>query len=308
MGVIGDLVDAYKGESSGTTLKDFLDKFGSTKGRYVDTLDPLTTFDVKFKFFPSIEAEKPKNSDVLSRIGQSALNSLKSAGTNLLDSVTGGLFSALTEGGEGSVEKAKKDFKYKRDHTFMEYLAKANLLQGGEQWQTAEQAEAPLELQMGFYVQSITVPNLKMVMGDKAKSYFGETQLPGATIDTEGTVNMDIINTKAALHERIFYPWMREVTLPYWSYKSQPFTTATITVDFSKHNDAKYVFVGCYPTTITMMTANQGADGGNVVRQVQFKYDFMFVTSKLDVNDSVGSKLMGLAGNLAGNASKMMNL
>lgn len=160
---------------------------------------------------------------------------------------------------------------------------------------------------MGFYIQSITVPNLKMVMGDKAKSYFGEFQMPGSVIDTEGTVNMDIINTKAALHERIFYPWMREVTLPYWSYKSQPYTTANIIVDFSKHNDAKYVFVGCYPTTITMMTANQGADGGNAVRQVQFKYDFMFVTSKLKVNDSASDKIKGLAGNLMGNAAKMMN-
>lgn len=302
-------MDAYKGKKSsdGTTLKDFLDKFGSTKGRYVDTLDPLTTFEVKFKFFPSIEAEKPKKADAWSRVAQSAVNSLKAAGTNLLDSVTGGLFSALTEGGKKSVKDAKDSFKYKHDHTFMEYLAQAHLLQGGEQWQTAEQAEAPLELQMGFYVQSITVPNLKMVMGDKAKSYFGETQLPGGVIDTEGTVNMDIINTKAALHERIFYPWMREVTLPYWSYKSQPFTTANIIVDFTKHNDAKYVFVGCYPTTITMMTANQGADGGNAVRQVQFKYDFMFVTSKLKVNDSAKDKLKGLAGDLVGNAAKMLN-
>ena len=32
--------------------------------------------------------------------------------------------------------------------------------------------------------------------------------------------SMDIINTKIALHERIFYPWMREVTLPFWSYES----------------------------------------------------------------------------------------
>ena len=61
MGIVDNLTNAYSGKSSGeTTLKDFLNKFGSTKGRYVDTLDPLTTFDVKFKFFPSIEAEKPK--------------------------------------------------------------------------------------------------------------------------------------------------------------------------------------------------------------------------------------------------------
>ena len=36
----------------------------------------------------------------------------------------------------------------------------------------------------------------------------------------DGAFNMEIINTKAALHERIFYPWMREVSLPYWSYET----------------------------------------------------------------------------------------
>ena len=53
------------------------------------------------------------------------------------DSLTGGLFSSLTEGGEGSVEKARKEFKDAGKHTFMEYLAPAHLLQGGEQWDSA---------------------------------------------------------------------------------------------------------------------------------------------------------------------------
>ena len=71
----------------------------------------------------------------------------------------------------------------------------------------------------------------------------------------DGAFNMEIINTKAALHERIFYPWMREVSLPYWSYETQPYTTATITVDFSKHNDMQYVFVGCRPDSFNTIQA-----------------------------------------------------
>lgn len=63
-------------------------------------------------------------------------------------------------------------------------------------------------------------------------------------------LQMEIINTKIALHERIFYPWMREVTLPFWSYDTQPYTTATITVDYSEHNNVKYVFSGCRPVKI----------------------------------------------------------
>jgi hypothetical protein len=64
---------------------------------------------------------------------------------------------------------------------------------------------------------------------------------------------MDIINTKLPLIERIFYPWLREVTLPYWSYNTQPYTTATITIDFSKHMDIQYVFYGCRPSNLDMI-------------------------------------------------------
>jgi hypothetical protein len=37
---------------------------------------------------------------------------------------------------------------------------------------------------------------------------------------TSNSFQMTIVNTKAPLLERLFYPWMREVTLPYWSYDS----------------------------------------------------------------------------------------
>lgn len=119
---------------------------------------------------------------------------------------------------------------------------------------------------------------------------------------------MEIINTKAALHERIFYPWMREVTLPYWSYQTQPYTTATITIDFTEHNDVKYVFCGCRPVQINMLKASQDMDAGNIVRDVTFAYDFMFITSDLATVDSVGSKVLGMASGLFGGASKMLNL
>lgn len=94
------------------------------------------------------------------------------------------------------------------------------------------------------------------------------TTSDGGTIDTmmgtfptngaivkpaQNSFQMNVINTKAPLMERLFYPWMKEVTLPYWSYDKQPYTTATIKVDFKKHSDFKYVFVGCRPTNITTL-------------------------------------------------------
>lgn len=34
------------------------------------------------------------------------------------------------------------------------------------------------------------------------------------------TLQLTLINTVVPLAERIFYPWMKEVTLPYWMYDS----------------------------------------------------------------------------------------
>lgn len=58
---------------------------------------------------------------------------------------------------------------------------------------------------------------------------------------------MNFINTKAPLMERVFYPWLKETTLPFWSYDTQPYTTANVIVDFNKHADLKYLFVGSRP-------------------------------------------------------------
>jgi hypothetical protein len=314
MGALGDLVsnavDAYSGTSSGTTLQSFLDKFSSSSGRYVDTLDPLGTFDVRFRFHPTLTAAEiaKKGGSALGRVASSLVNSLKSMGTQALDNLTGGLFSSLTEGGSGSVMKARKDFKEAGSHTFMEYLAPANLLQGGEQWTGSDQANCPLDLNLGPYVQSIKGLNMKMSGEAKAQTMFGDFPVAGPVVQAEGSLTMEVVNTKAALHERIFYPWLRECSLPYWSYERQPYTTATVDIDFTKHSDMHYVFVGVRPVQLKLMDASQDPDPGNLVREVIFAYDYMFVTSDLNVNDSWTSKLAGSAGALMGGASKMLNV
>ena len=120
---------------------------------------------------------------------------------------------------------------------------------------------------------------------------------------------MDIINTRAALHERIFYPWMRECVNPWWAYQDQPYTTATVTIDFTKHNDVKYVFLGVRPKQITLLNGDQsGQSTENMVRTVVFMYDFMFITSDMNVIDGMFSKLLGSAGALASGAASMLNL
>ena len=58
------LVDAAMGKDhSGTTLQDFLAKFNSPEGKFVDSIDPKSTFDVYIKFYPTLEPteEEKKN-------------------------------------------------------------------------------------------------------------------------------------------------------------------------------------------------------------------------------------------------------
>lgn len=256
--VVGNAVNAWNGDGnsvSKTNLQTFLNKFGSSAGKYIDTLDPLTTFDVQFKFFPTVSIAETKDHtrDKLKRVGNSLLNSGKDALMNAADNVTGGLASSVINGRDKeSIEKQRDRFKEVHRHTFMEYLAKANLLQVGEQWQ--DDVTAPLILNLGPYVQSITIPNLKINVNKTGNSMLGEfPTITSPMVHPDGQLQMSILNTRASLHERIFYPWMREVTLPYWSYDSQPYTTATITVDFTKHNDTRYVFCGCRPDSFYVL-------------------------------------------------------
>jgi len=125
-------------------------------------------------------------------------------------------------------------------------------------------------------------------------------------IPDNNNLQLDILCTKLPLHERIFYPWMREVTLPYWSYATQPYTTATITIDFNKHTDLKYVFCGCRPTSIDTIQPTQEPNG-SITRQVTFLFDFMFIESNDTTVESVENKLLSTGKTLLNSAGKMMN-
>ena len=238
------LVDAAIGKDhSGTTLQDFLAKFNSPEGKFVESIDPKSTFDVYIKFYPTLEPteEKKKNynsigNSVTRALGTAATGALKTAG----NAITGGLLGSFMN--SGSVKDAHKNFTYAGQHTFMEYLLEANLVVGGENW-FSNQSILPLELSLGPYVQEVTIPHVTVNDNGKMTTLLGEFPVNGTYVKPDNhQLIMQIVNTKAALHERIFYPWLREVTLPYWSYASQPYTTATITIDFTKHNDCKYVF------------------------------------------------------------------
>lgn len=303
---VNSVVDAATGSNSGTNLQQFLSKFGSTEGKYVNTINPLATFDVSMKFKPSADdISLSKGTKVLNALGTAATSAIKNLGNNL----TGGLMSSLTNDIFGSsVEYQHNTFAYAGRHTFLEYLAKANMLVGGENWFNQKQGISPLEIQFGFYVQSAIVPNIKIPDGAKSTTLVGEFPINGTyVIPDNNQLKLDILCTKLPLHERLFYPWMREVTLPYWSYETQPYTTATITIDFNKHTDLKYVFYGCRPQQIETIQPTQEPNA-SMTRQVTFIFDFMFIESNLTVMESSLNKLLSTGKTLFNSASKMVNL
>ena len=307
-GIINNAVDAAVGKSSGTTLQDFLSNFSSSEGIWAKQIDPLATFDVSFKFYPS-DWSKGEDGKWYENLGNSLLNSAKGAVKNLANNVTGGLL--------GSIMNSQVDIMTNHDKneggatkTFMEYLAASNLLVGKDDWvgESAGQSVSPLELQLGLYCQEITVPGMEVPQGQMSQTVIGDFPINGTYVKTDSQIlSMKLLNTKVPLMERIFYPWLREIILPYWAYSTQPYTTATITIDFTKHSDIKYVYVGCRPQKIISMQASQQAAFQNLTRDVSFLFDAMFVQSSLTNCESLTDKLLSTGKTLFNSAANMMN-
>jgi hypothetical protein len=307
--IVNKAVDAFTGgkSSTGTTLQDFLENFSPSDGRYISTIDTRLTFDVTFEFYPKVWVPDVPKKKKLGEAMQSALGSLKdsgiSAAKNALNNVTGGLLgSILNNNKPGIIEQHDTCSFSLYDNSFMCYLAPANLLGGDGSGMTTN-----LQLNLGFYIQSITVPQLKMQDGGKSSTLVGDYSLNGSFVTPDNNnLIMSIINTKAPLIERIFYPWMKEATLPYWSYDSQPYTTAKITIDFTKHSDIKYVFYGCRPCLMEAYQPTQEAST-QITRDVTFLFDYMAIHSNLKTMDDVSSSLLKAGKTLFNSASNMLN-
>lgn len=300
-GIIGDAINAGLGNNSySTNLQDFLSKFSNSSGKHVTQLNPLNTFEVNFKFFPN-KLGSNSDSKWYEKIGSSANQAAK----NLVNNATGGLLASLRS--ESVIDMHNK-FDGIGQRTFLEYLAQANLIVDEGWLGKPGDIVHPFELQLGYFVQDITIPQLKIIDGEQIQTMVGNIQTHGiAVVPDNNNLQMTILNTKLPLIERIFYPWMREVTLPYWSYHTQPYTTATIVVDFSKHTDMQYVFTGCRPTQLQTMTASQENDQ-SFRRQVTFTFDFMFINSKLTTIDDIKTKALGALGTLTNSVAGMINL
>lgn len=317
MGALGGIIDsavgAVMGSSGGTTLQDFLANFSSSEGIWAKTIDPYSTFDVSMKLYPSKAWPEPgakEDKSWASKLGDSLVSSAKGAVKSLTNNVTGGLLGSFMNDIDVMKKHNENPDVTGMKTTFMEYLAAANLIVGKEDWvgEKAGQAVSPLELQLGPYCQEILLPNIEVPVGQSVNTLLGEFPVNGTFVKVDtNLIQMKIVNTKVPLHERLFYPWMREVVQPFWSYNQQPYTTATITVDFSKHADLAYVFCGCRPQKIISQTATQDSSA-TLTRDVSFLFDYMFITSSLKTCESIKDKLLSTGRSLVNGAAKMLNM
>ena len=314
MGALGNIitgaVDAATGSSSGTSLQDFLSHFSSSEGSWVKQIDPLATFDVTMTFYPDPQLEQPpEKKDWLQNLGDNLLGAAKGAVKNAANNITGGLIGSIMNGSV-SIEGKHNEFGGDMTKSFMEYLASACLLAGQEDWigENAGQAVSPLKLQLGLYCQEITIPQILIPQGPASQTLVGEFPVNGAFVKTDSNMlQMKMLNTKLPIFELIFYPWLREITFPAWQYNTQPYTTATIEIDMTKHSNVSYVFVGCRPQQIETMKAEQQASFQNLTRNVTMVFDAMFINSTLQTGESWTDKLLSTGKTLFNGAAKMMN-
>ena len=72
---------------------------------------------------------------------------------------------------------------------------------------------------LDVYIQKVTLPQIAVDGGQDITTLFGKFPVPGnIVIPDTNTFTMEVVNVKAPVIENVFYPWMRETTLPWWSY------------------------------------------------------------------------------------------
>lgn len=263
--------------------------------------DTQNSFDIKFRFYPydgdgmNIEQTQSSIQSKLADELKTNSNALKANQGLVSSSDTfrrDGDRSQITSIDHNSVIIAHDSFKTCKSATssssFIEYLLQANKLIGvTKSWKNSNDTTiAGANINMTYFVQDLTIPNIKSNGdGECVTPYLGSFPINGTFVTpAEHKMSLNILNTRVPLIERVFYPWLRETTLPYWSYTTQPFTTATIEIDMRHHTDVRYIFYGCRPCEITTLQPSQDTPS-DFVRQVTFAFDWMFILSDLTVGD-----------------------
>lgn len=259
------------------SLEAFLNKFNSADGKYLYTIDPLKTFDVKIAFNAG-------------NGGMSSDSPLQSGIKNILNNVTGGIAGKIAGSAKGSM---KKD-----GYAGIPEVAAASLFADG----------SGNTMYLKYFVQEATLPAISVPNDTPADTAIGSITTHKMAVEADAKeFSLKVLNTKVSLLDRVFYPWMREISYPYWSYQNQPYTTATITIDMTEHNDISYVFLGARPVKIESINPTNQLDT-NMARSVSFAFDFMYIASQGKNIESLKDTLMNTGKSIINKAASMIGL
>ena len=265
------------------SLEAFLNNFNSVDGKYLYTIDPLKTFDVNIIFDSECISEGSADNS------GGSIGPLGNKISNLANNITGGLFGKALNSSKSSMSSGYSDIPS---------IAAASLFSDGN----------CTSMNLRYFVQKVTLPNLKIQDGEVSETLFGNLQTHKMAVEPDSkTFTMSILNTKVSLIDRIFYPWMREISYPYWSYNKIPYSTARIEIDMREHNDICYVFLGSRPTTIHSINPTNMLDT-TMERDVVFTFDFMYIKSKGENIESVKDTIMNTGKSIVNKAASMIGL
>lgn len=142
-----------------STLNDFISKFNSSEQKYVDTIDPMQTFDITFAFYPCI-SDKPRKTKTIKLVQ----NAIKSAAKNAVNSLTGGLVGAIMND-KVDLMKLKNKFKERGEITSLDYISRGNLLISNNTTSAVlggagknKAVKPQLILDFSLYVQHASIP------------------------------------------------------------------------------------------------------------------------------------------------------
>lgn len=303
-----------------SSLQGFLQKFNSAEGLLADTIDPLNTFDVQFYFWPRISAkEQKKASGPWDEFKNEFKNKARDALVNGVYNSTGGLLGQIM----ALKTKDVLSLKDSRDGnmTMIDYIARGHKindvssndsirkqLRNSLRVTRKECTTDQLVLDLSYYIQNAQLPAITTQDSGIAETLYGDFPITGRYVKPQSNnFSLNFLNTKAPLIERIFYPWMREVSLPVWSYNDQPYTTADVRIGFEKHADVAYRFVNARPSNIdTYQPSNESNSA--ITRQVTFIFDYIFVESKLKTQQDIAYTGMELLKSVGSGATGILGM
>ena len=262
------------------SLEAFLNKFNSPDGKYVYSLDPLKYFTVTMKLNDESGAGYSGNNQT----------ALQRGFNSVLNNATGGLFGKAMNSSKGTMKTS--------GYPNIGAVASDSLFEDGKNG----------VLDLTYFVQEATIPKISIPDSEVSETVIGSIKTHKMAVETDAKeFTLKILNTKVSILDRIFYPWMREISYPYWSYGTHPYTTATVTISFQSHNDVAYVFLGARPTSIESINATNALDT-NMARGATFAFDFMYVSSLGKNVETIKDTIANTGRSIINKAASMINL